>query len=94
MLSMIRAGQPGYSPPPLRAGWKERLGVGIELKSGRMIIRCAPCEAGSKKADSCLGSLPDGTILCLYEQGDRDAYEEITLARLTLDRLEKQGSSG
>lgn len=35
-------------------------------------------------AYSCLGVLSDGTILCLYERGDRHAYEKITLARLTL----------
>jgi sialidase-1 len=32
-------------------------------------------------AYSCLGVLPDGTILCLYERGDKSPYERIVLAR-------------
>jgi hypothetical protein len=31
--------------------------------------------------------LPDGTIACLYERGDKNAYETITLARFSLDWL-------
>lgn len=40
-----------------------------------------------KFAYSVLTVLPDGTIGCLYERGEKDAYERITLARLTLDWL-------
>jgi len=29
----------------------------------------------------------DGTILCLYERGLKEAYEKITLARVTLSWL-------
>jgi sialidase-1 len=32
-------------------------------------------------AYSCLAALPDGTLACLYERGERDPYETITLAR-------------
>lgn len=32
-------------------------------------------------AYSCLAVMPDGTILCLYERGDKGAHEKITLAR-------------
>ena len=35
-------------------------------------------------AYSCLAVLPDGTIACLYERGDKNAYENITLARCSL----------
>jgi sialidase-1 len=35
-------------------------------------------------AYSCLAVMPDGTILCLYERGDRSPYEKITLARFDL----------
>jgi hypothetical protein len=35
-------------------------------------------------AYSCLAVLPDGTIACLYERGDKHAYETITLARFSL----------
>ena len=38
-------------------------------------------------AYSCLGRLSDGTILCLYERGDRQPYETITLARFSLEWL-------
>lgn len=39
-------------------------------------------------AYSCLARLPDGTIGCLYERGDANAYERITLARFPLSWLE------
>ncbi len=38
-------------------------------------------------AYSCLGKLPDGTILCLYERGNSSPYEEIVLARFALKWL-------
>lgn len=38
-------------------------------------------------AYSCLAVRPDGAILCLYERGDRHAYERITLAETTLGWL-------
>jgi sialidase-1 len=38
-------------------------------------------------AYSCLAVLPDGTIGCLYERGEKNAYETITLARFSLDWL-------
>src|SRR5690606_3687560 len=34
---------------------------------------------------SCLAILPDGRIGCLYERGERNAYQTITLACFTLD---------
>ena len=33
--------------------------------------------------------LPDGGIGCLYERGQKSAYERITFARFGLDWLEK-----
>ncbi len=38
-------------------------------------------------AYSCLGVLPDGTILCLYERGEKSSYERIVLARFPLSWL-------
>jgi sialidase-1 len=32
-------------------------------------------------AYSCLAQLPDGTVLCVYERGEKSPYEKITLAR-------------
>jgi sialidase-1 len=34
-------------------------------------------------AYSCLAELPDGTILCVYERGEKSPYEKITLARFS-----------
>jgi len=38
-------------------------------------------------AYSCLGVLPDGTILCLYERGEKSPYERIVLSRFGPDGL-------
>jgi sialidase-1 len=38
-------------------------------------------------AYSCLAVLPDGTLACLYERGDKKPYETITLARFSLGWL-------
>ncbi len=38
-------------------------------------------------AYSCLTVLPDGTIGCFYERGDKSPYEKITLAQFTLEWL-------
>lgn len=43
-------------------------------------------------AYSCLASLPDGTILCLYEGGERNSYESLRLARFNLDWLKNEAS--
>ena len=39
-------------------------------------------------AYSALAVLPDGRIGCLYERGQKSAYERITFARFGLDWLE------
>ncbi|MGV3663632.1 MAG: sialidase family protein [Prosthecobacter sp.] len=36
-------------------------------------------------AYSCLGTLPDGTLLCLYEGGAKKSYEALRLARFNLE---------
>lgn len=38
-------------------------------------------------AYSCLASLPEGTVLCLYETGPKNPYQKITLARFSLNWL-------
>jgi sialidase-1 len=35
-------------------------------------------------AYSCLAQVGDGTVICLYERGEKSPYEKITLARFTL----------
>ncbi|MBU0640312.1 MAG: hypothetical protein KKB50_15715 [Planctomycetes bacterium] len=38
-------------------------------------------------AYSCLATLPDGDVACLYEAGETEPYEKIRLTRFTLDWL-------
>lgn len=38
-------------------------------------------------AYSCLTTLPDGNVGCLYERGEKNAYETITLARIPSEKL-------
>jgi sialidase-1 len=38
-------------------------------------------------AYSCLTVLPDGGIGCIYERGEKDAYETITFARFDREWL-------
>lgn len=47
----------------------------------------------AKAAYSDLAVAPDGTILCLFENGRKGAYEQITLARFSLDWV-KAGRDG
>jgi sialidase-1 len=42
---------------------------------------------GGPAAYSCLAVLPDGTVACLYERGEKNAHETITLTRFSLDFL-------
>jgi hypothetical protein len=44
-------------------------------------------------AYSCLAVLPDGKIACLYERGDKNAYETLTLARFSLSWLEESSQA-
>jgi sialidase-1 len=39
-------------------------------------------------AYSCLAVLPDREIACLYERGDKNAYERITFAQFPISWLE------
>jgi sialidase-1 len=45
-------------------------------------------------AYSCLAVHPDGTILCFYENGQKRAYEKLTVARISLDWLTDGRDSG
>ncbi|MCS7306230.1 MAG: exo-alpha-sialidase [Thermoguttaceae bacterium] len=40
-------------------------------------------------AYSCLAVLPDGTVLCLYERGEKHPYERISLAHIPADQLQR-----
>jgi len=41
-------------------------------------------------AYTCMAVLPDKSIGCLYENGEKQPYERISLARFSLDWLEKK----
>jgi sialidase-1 len=38
-------------------------------------------------AYSCLARLPDGGVLCFYENGEKSSIDKLTLARFTIDWL-------
>jgi sialidase-1 len=44
-------------------------------------------------AYSCLAVLPDKSIACLFECGDKNSYEKISLARIPLDLLENDSDA-
>ena len=64
----------------------------------RLTVRLSPDEGATwpaalllhegPAAYSCLTVLPEGSIGCLYEGGDKDAYEKIIFARFSLESLE------
>ncbi|MBM4018891.1 MAG: exo-alpha-sialidase [Planctomycetes bacterium] len=64
-------------------------------KREKMTARLSPDEGKSwpaagviwpgPAAYSALAALPDKRLACLYERGDKSAYEKITLARFTVD---------
>jgi sialidase-1 len=65
---------------------RERMTVRLSRDEGKTWAHARVLHEGPS-AYSCLAVLPDGTIACLYEGGDRAAYETITLARSPLDWL-------
>jgi sialidase-1 len=65
---------------------REKMTVRASIDEGRTWPAARLLHAGPA-AYSCLAVLPDGSIGCLYERGDRQAYEKITLARFDLSWL-------
>src|SRR5262249_8965265 len=65
---------------------REKLTVRLSPDDGRTWPHGRLLHEGPS-AYSCLAVLPDGTIACLYECGERRAYERLTLARFTRDWL-------
>ena len=65
---------------------RERMTVRLSLDEGKTWPRSKEIYAGPA-AYSCLAVLPDGSIGCLYEAGEKHAYERIVFTRLTLDAL-------
>lgn len=65
---------------------RENLTVRLSLDDARTWSASRVVHAGPA-AYSCLTVMKDGTIGCLYERGEKDAYETITLARFSLEWL-------
>lgn len=65
---------------------RDTLTVRLSLDDGRTWPRSRIIHPGPA-AYSCLAVLPDGTVGCLYERGDKSPYETITLARFALEDL-------
>ncbi len=65
---------------------REKLTVRLSNDDGKTWPVAKELHAGPA-AYSCLAVLPDGLITCLYECGEKRAYETITLARFSVDWL-------
>jgi hypothetical protein len=66
--------------------WRENLTVRLSRDEGKT-WPCARVLHAGPSAYSCLAVLPGGGIACLYERGDKSAYDTIALARFSLDWL-------
>jgi sialidase-1 len=65
---------------------REKLTVRLSLDEGKTWAHAKELHAGPA-AYSCLVVLPNGEIGCLYERGDKNAYETITFARFPREWL-------
>jgi Tol biopolymer transport system component len=65
---------------------RERMTVRLSTDQGKTWAHSGVLHAGPS-AYSCLAALPDGTIACLYERGDKNPSETITLARFSREWL-------
>lgn len=81
--SLIRASsdqeQPLIFANPADANKRHRLTIRLSRDGGKTWPASKVLEEGPA-AYSCLASLPDGSIGCLYERGVKDAYEKIAFA--------------
>ena len=65
---------------------RTRMTVRVSYDEGRTWPACRPLHGGPS-AYSCLAVLPDSTIGCLYERGEKSPYERITFARFPFEWL-------
>jgi sialidase-1 len=65
---------------------RRNMAVRLSYDEGRTWPEGRTLHAGPS-AYSCLSVLPDGTIACLYECGEKSAYEKIAFARFSLGWL-------
>lgn len=89
--SILRTGPEGrdlvFSNPASTK--RERMTVKLSTDGGKAWPHALVLHEGPA-AYSCLAELQDGTLACLYEQGGKSAYETITLARFTRERLTEE----
>ena len=71
---------------------RDKLTVRLSYDEGRTWPVARLLHAGPS-AYSSLAALPDGALACLYEAGQKDPYEKILFARLTLDWLTGRNSA-
>lgn len=65
---------------------RENLGLRISVDQGRRWSAPLVIEPGPS-AYSDLAVAPDGTVLCFYEQGEKEPYEKMTVARIPAELL-------
>jgi sialidase-1 len=68
---------------------RENLTIRISYDEGATWAVSKVLHAGPS-AYSCLAVLPDKSIACLFECGEKSLYEKISLARIPLDWLDKE----
>ncbi len=76
-------------PQDVGRGPRRDLSVQLSRDEGQSWIDKRSLHSGPA-AYSCLVQLPDGTIGCLYEAGERNAYETISFARFPLQWIQAE----
>ena len=66
---------------------REKLTVRLSYDEGKTWAASKEIHSGPA-AYSCLTVLPNNAVACLFERGDKNSYEKITLARFPLECLE------
>ena len=67
---------------------REKMTVRLSTDGGKTWPHAKELHAGPA-AYSCLAVLPGGQIGCLYERGEKNAYETITFARFPRDVVDR-----
>src|SRR5262249_55201068 len=81
--SAAKSGLLFSNPASLR---REKMTVRLSHDEGKTWPVAKELHAGPA-AYSCLAVLPDGGVACLYERGNKQAYETITFSRFSLEWL-------
>ncbi|MGC1275152.1 MAG: sialidase family protein [Planctomycetaceae bacterium] len=81
-------GQPGLLAFSNPADAKRRVNMSVRISAddGQRWSDGLTLHAGPS-AYSCLESLSDGTVACLYERGEKSAYESIVIARVPAESV-------